>query len=426
MTQETHPIRTRTARILALVVLVASGVVAAFATIAPAPDAELLVSRVAVVDRLQIQPGEGLAPSTPWYVREERFQRGDTFTTLLVRLGVGEADTRRVLRARALRLLRPGYFVTAHVGDDGALIRLAHLAGRDTLVSVTREGDGYRVSEARAALEMRVAVRSSVIRSSLFAAADTASIPDNIAMQLADIFGGDVDFHRDLRKGDRFSVVYEMYHLDGRPLHAGRVLAAEFVGQGRVLRAVYFTGRDGKSGYYAADGNNLRKAFLRSPLEFSRVTSGFGMRRHPFMNAWRAHRGIDYGAPAGTRVRAVGDGVVEFAGRQGGYGNVVILRHRGQYSTVYAHLSGFARGIRRGGRVDQGDVIGFVGQTGWATGPHLHYEFRIAGESRNPLSVALPAAHPVASEDMAAFQIRSTPLLAQLDLLAHTNLALLE
>ena len=188
-------------------------------------------------------------------------------------------------------------------------------------------------------------MKSGEIRSSLFAATDAAGIPDSVAIQLADIFGGDIDFHRDLRRGDRFSVVYEMLTIDGRPLRAGRVLAAEFVNSRKTLRAVWFA-TPTAGGYYAPDGKNLRKAFLRSPLEFSRVSSGFGMRLHPILQQWRAHKGVDYAAPAGTRVRAVGDGVVEFAGRQGGYGNVVIVRHDGGITTAYAHLNGLRRGIR--------------------------------------------------------------------------------
>jgi murein DD-endopeptidase MepM/ murein hydrolase activator NlpD len=275
------------------------------------------------------------------------------------------------------------------------------------------------VSEERAALYTQLVNKSGVIRSSLFAATDGANIPDSVAMQLADIFGGDVDFHRDLRKGDRFSVVYELHHLAGRPVRAGRVLAAEFINNGKRFQAVHFG-----TGYYAPDGKNLRKAFLRSPLEFSRVTSGFGMRMHPIAQAWRAHKGIDYAAPIGTRVRAVGDGIVEYAGPKGGYGNVVILRHHGQYATVYAHLSRIA--VRRGARVAQNDTVGSVGQTGWATGPHLHYEFRIAGEARNPMSIAMPAALPVAPQEMAAFRAYAGPLSARLELLANSNLALLE
>lgn len=426
MAQETHTLRIRVARVAALLGLAVSGMVAAFATIAPAPDAEVLLSRSSVVEPLLLAPEKGLLAYSGPYVHEARFNRGDTFGSLLARLGVSDADRERVLRVRGLRLLQPGNTVTAVVGADGALTRLSYIAGRDSIVSVAREGEAYRVSQAHAALEMHTMLKSSVIRSSLFAAADTASVPDSVAIQLADVFGGDIDFHRDLRKGDRFSVVYEMYFLGGRPMRAGRVLAAEFVSQGRVLRAVYFAGRAGHSGYFAPDGTNLRKTFLRSPLEFSRVTSGFGMRRHPFLHMWRAHRGIDYGAPVGTRVRAVGDGVVEFAGRRGGYGNVIVLRHNGQYSTVYAHLSRFAQGIRRGARVEQGDSIGYVGQSGWATGPHLHYEFRVAGTSRNPYSVALPSAKPVAPEDRTAFRSRAAPLIVQLNLLSGTNLALLD
>jgi len=269
-----------------------------------------------------------------------------------------------------------------------------------------------------------------VIRLSLFGAADAAGIPDSVAIQLADIFGGDIDFLRDLRKGDRFSVVYELQTLNGRAVRSGRVLAAEFVNNGKVHRAVWFPGSDAEGkksgGWYAPDGKNLRKAFLRSPIEFSRVSSGFGMRMHPFLQSWRAHKGVDYAAPTGTRVRSVGDGVVELAGPSGGYGNMVVVRHQGQYSTVYAHLSGFARGIRKGTRVAQGETIGMVGQSGWATGPHLHYEFRVGADARNPLTIALPAALPVPAHELGAFRVYSEPLAARLDLLASTQIALAE
>jgi murein DD-endopeptidase MepM/ murein hydrolase activator NlpD len=189
---------------------------------------------------------------------------------------------------------------------------------------------------------------------------------------------------------------------------------------------VHYVTAQGASGYYTPAGGNLRKAFLRSPVEFTRISSGFGMRRHPFQRTWRAHSGVDFAAPMGTRVRAAGDGLVEFAGFKPGYGNVVILQHRGQYSTVYAHLSRFFPGVRRGTRVAQGDFIGHVGQTGWATGPHLHYEFRIAGQARNPFSIAMPAALPVAAAELPAFLAHAAPLITRLDLLANSNLALLE
>jgi murein DD-endopeptidase MepM/ murein hydrolase activator NlpD len=406
------------ARIAVIAVLAATGAVAAFATIAPSPEIELLLSRTPSVETLPI-PAEALLPAPESYIREERFQRGDTLAVFLSRLGIGDAQVATLARLRALQVLRPGNHVTADVTAEGQPLALSFLTGRDTLVQIAPQGDGFGVSEERAALYTQVAMKSSVIESSLFAASDVAGIPDSVAMQMADIFGGDIDFHRDLRKGDQFTVVYELHHLAGRPVRAGRVLAAEFVSQRKAYRAVHFG-----TGYYAPNGTNLRKAFLRSPLEFSRVSSGFGMRRHPIARVWRAHQGIDYAAPTGTRVRAVADAVVDYAGPKGGYGKVVILRHHGAYTTVYAHLSRIA--VRRGARVAQNDTIGFVGQTGWATGPHLHYEFRISGKARNPFAIAMPAALPVAPQDLAAFRAHAAPLIARLDLLANTNLALLE
>jgi murein DD-endopeptidase MepM/ murein hydrolase activator NlpD len=407
-------------RTAAVALLAISGAVGAFATIAPSGDeAVLLPERTALIEALPIDTDDALVPSPASYIREEQYQRGDTLPVFLGRLGIAEPHLVRLAKLPALRSLRPGTHVSAVVSAEGMPMSISFLNGRDSLIEIAPDG---RAAERRAAFETRAVMKSSVIRSSLFAAADAAGIPDSVAMQLADVFSGDVDFHRDLRKDDRFTVVYEMHTLLGRPVRAGRVLAAEFVNQGRAYRAVHYG-----SSYYAPDGKNMRKAFLRSPLEFSRVTSGFGMRRHPMFRTWRAHTGIDYGAPVGTRVRAIGDGVVEFAGLKGGYGKVVILRHQGQYSTVYAHLSRFASGLHRGARVEQNDTIGFVGQTGWATGPHLHYEFRIAGQARNPFTIAMPAANPVPARELPDFLAHAEPLVAKLDLLANlTTLAQVE
>ena len=220
----------------------------------------------------------------------------------------------------------------------------------------------------------------------MFAATDDAGLPDSVATQLAEIFGGEIDFHRDLRRGDHLSVIYETIYHDGRPLRGGRVLCAEFVNDGHTYRAVYFQAADGKGAYYSPEGKSLKKAFLRSPLEFSRITSGFSMRLHPILKEWRAHKGVDYAAPTGTRVKATADGAVDFVGVQRGYGNVVILRHQGKYTTYYGHLKGFASGVRKAMRVAQGDTIGYVGMSGMATGPHLHYEFRINDVQQNPSS----------------------------------------
>ena len=404
------------ARSALVCVLAASGVVA-FATIAPAPEAAL-VPGVASIEPVTIRPDQVL-PAPESYIREERFQRGDTVAGFLERLGIVDGEASRLARVRALQLLRPGTIVRAEVAADGTPESLSFLTGRDTLMQVVASNGQYHAGEAASALETRTTMKAGVITSSLFAATDAAGIPDSIGMQLADIFAGDVDFYRDLRKGDRFSVVYEEMQFGGVAVRSGRVLAAEFVNNGRTFRAVYY-----KKGYYTPEGTNLRKAFLRTPLEFSRISSGFGMRRHPIAHAWKQHKGIDYAAPIGTRVRAVGDGIVEWAGPKGGYGNVVIVRHHGQYSTVYAHLSRIA--VKRGQRVEQNDTVGAVGQTGWATGPHLHYEFRIAGQARNPLSIAMPAALPVPADELPIFRAEAAPLLARLDLVAGSQLASLE
>jgi len=409
----------------AIAALALSGAIAAFAAIAPAPNSEVSVLQVARVEPIELRAAAVL-PAASSFLREERFQRGDTLADMLLRMGVASADAQKLIRTPALRYLRPGHIVSAEFGGGGELQRLSYLVARDTLMAVERTADGFQALEAAAPLRVETAMRSGVILSSLFSATDAAGIPDSVAIQIADIFAGDVDFHRDLRQGDRFAVIYEQLILDGRVVRAGRVLAAEFVNQGRSYRAVHYALARGGSGYYAPDGSNLRKAFLRSPLEFSRISSGFGMRRHPFQRSWRAHTGIDYAAPSGTKVRAAGDGVVESAGHHGGYGNVVVLRHRGQYSTLYAHLSRAAAGLRRGARVAQGDLIGYVGQTGWATGPHLHYEFRVAGKARNPHGIAMPAGEPVPGAELAAYRLHAESLAGRLDLLAVNPLARLE
>ena len=418
--------RFRAARICALITLPLFGAIAAFGT---APQAELIIPLTAVPEPLSIDVSGALVPAETTFIREERFQRGDTLSSLLSRLGVASEDTNKLLRghARMLAGLRTGMAVQAEVREDGALLSLTYMAAKDVLASIDREGEGFKSSQSQLTLSPHTVLKSGTIRSSLFAAADGAGLPDAVAMQLAEVFGGDIDFHRDLRKGDRFSVAYEVLYHEGLAVRAGRLLAAEFVNAGKSYRAVWYANADGgKGGYYTPDGKNLRKAFLRSPLEFSRISSGFGLRMHPIMQKWRAHNGVDYAAPSGTKIRAVGDAVVEFSGQQSGYGNLIILRHNGQYTTAYGHLSRIAPGLQRGARVSQGDTIGFVGQTGWATGPHLHFEFRVSGEPRNPLAITLPAALPLAAHELPVFRRDTAPLAAKLDLIANSNLALLQ
>ena len=387
-----------------------------------------------IVEQLALPQLSAIDTAGDIFMREERIQRGDSVDSLLSRLGVRENEALEFLRSSGdtqaiFRQLSPGKNVTASVGTQGELQSLIFPlnGGKDLALTVERRDNGFKAVEQPLKLETQVLMKSAEIRFSLFGATDAAGIPDAVATQLVDIFGGDIDFHRDLRKGDRFSVVFEAINHMGKLVRTGRILAAEFVNNGKGYRAVWFQGEDGQGGYYTADGKNIRKAFLRSPLEFSRITSGFSLARfHPVLQKWRAHRGIDYGAPVGTRVKTTGDGIVEFVGTQGGYGKVVVLRHQSRYTTLYGHLSGFASGLRKGMRVAQGDVIGFVGATGLATGPHLHYEFRTNGVFQNPLTIALPSAPPLAQQQMARFRDLAQAQLARIDMIRGTNLALLD
>lgn len=420
--------RSRLCRAAAALVLPFIGVVTAFG-IAPDTVTEPRTQTPVVLELALPASNSGRASEGYW--REERIQRGDTLAALMARLGAHDAEALQHLRttrsARALYQLVPGRTIRAQITAEGRLLELRYQVG-DNVFQVRREGDAIAVGEEPVELKRRVLMTSGGIDSSLFAATDAAGLPDAVAIQTADIFSTDIDFHRDLRRGDHFSVIYEMFYDRGEPVKGGRVLAAEFINVGRLYRAVYFENDEGRGGYYTPDGRNIRKAFLRSPLEFSRISSGFSRSRfHPILRRWRAHKGIDYAAPTGTRVRATGDGVVEFAGRDHrGYGNLVVLRHQSRYTTWYGHLSGFAKGTRRGSRVAQGETIGYVGSTGLATGPHLHYEFRINGVHQNPLRVVVPAAPPISAEHKAAFDVVAAPLTQRLQLLRSTNLVRLD
>ena len=297
----------------------------------------------------------------------------------------------RLIEIAKRELGRAGRTVTAEASDTNELLRLsARWAPEDNgqftrlVIEKTPQGLASRLEAAPLAATARMG--SGTIRSSLFAATDESRIPDAVAVQVAEIFSGDIDFHRALRRGDRFSVVYESLEADGEPLRTGRVLSAEFVNNGKTYQAMWFQEPGSKGGYYTLDGQSLRRAYLASPMEFSRVTSGFKMRFHPILQKWRAHLGVDYAAPTGTPVRTVGDGVVEFAGVQNGFGNVVFVKHRNNHVTVYAHLSRVF--VKRGQSIGQGQTVGAVGSTGWATGPHLHFEFRVNGQHQDPMTIA--------------------------------------
>lgn len=411
-------VRTVSRRLLAVGALMCLGAVAAFGL---APDSLLPDVASEVVRRDLAAPALNELARTDGYWREERIARGDTIGSVLARLSVVDPVAQEFLRtnpaARAVYQLKPGKSMRVQTDDSGHLLALSYLTQSGDVLAVRRAGAGFVAESALPQTSVRLELRAGEIRSSLFAAADAVGLPDAVTGQIADVFSGDVDFHHDLRQGDRFSVVYEVRDVDGHPTGAGRVLAVEFVNKGRTLRAFLWRGSGGSESYYAEDGKSLRKAFLRSPLEFTRVTSGFSQARlHPFLQTWRAHKGVDFAAPSGTSVHAAGDGNVSVAGWQGGYGNVVIVQHAGAYSTVYAHLSRFASGIKPGARVAQGELLGYVGQTGWATGPHLHYEFRVNNDQRDPLTIALPNAQPIPAAEHAAYVERVAPLASQLSL----------
>lgn len=378
----------------------------AYGIAASAPDAadlpRRLVTEAVTHDDIPSQL-EALAEHELELHRSDLTRASDTADSLLRRLGVLDPAAATFLRtdptARKLLEGRPGKMVRVVTAETGELDELvARYAAIDSTLAATHftrlkvsrlAGRLYATVET-GALASQVRLGSGTIRSSLFAATDEAHVPDAVAVQLAEIFSTDVDFHRELRRGDTFSVVYEALTADGEPItwgsSGGRVLAGEFVNKGRSHTAVWFKDEMGKGGYYDLNGQSKRRSFLASPMEFSRVTSGFAMRMHPILNQWRAHKGVDYGAPRGTPVRAVGDGLVEFAGWQNGYGNVVEVRHSNDRATVYAHLSRID--VKRGQRIEQGAHLGAVGATGWATGPHLHFEFKVAGVQHNPVAIA--------------------------------------
>lgn len=407
------------------------GALAIATAVAVAPHSPQ-VTREIVVEQLHIEGSKPLsAADQRGFMSEERIRPGETIGSLLPRLGVKTPETLNYFRTapevRAIgEQLAPGKSVFAKVTEEGELLGLHFpLNDREHSLVIERSNGEMSVKKSTEVLERVVIAKSGEIRNSLFATTDAIGIPDAITIQMVELFGGEIDFHRDLRKGDRFVVTYEVDYLRGQPVRSGRVLGAEFINDGKTHRAIWFADSSG-SGYYTEDGKPLKKEFLRSPLEFSRITSGFSRRFHPILNEWRAHNGVDYAAPSGTKVRATGDSIVDFIGFQKGYGNIVILKHSGQHTTAYAHLKGFAKGLRKGSRIHQGDTIGYVGSTGWATGPHLHYEFRVGGRATNPLSTKLATGTPLSPDKLAHFQKQTHPIQQQIEMLSMADIVHLE
>lgn len=398
-----------------------------------APEQRLVLNIVPVPAPTEPVQVEQAPVETP-YISETRIRSGDTLATVLKRLDISDADLLNYLtrepKARSIYKLIVGRSVQAATNDQGDLlwIRYYHTPNAQTngqgqarTLQISTTASGFEAEELEQPLETHIEVAVGTIRSSLFAATDVAGIPDAITSQMAEVLSSKVDFLRGLRTGDQFRVVYETRTIGGRNAGSGRVLALEFINDGKTHNAVWFS-PDGQTGnYYSMDGESIRGAFLRSALKFSRISSTFGMRKLPGLQAWSGHHaGIDYAAPTGTPIHATADGTVDFVGWKNGYGNTVILKHHSKITTLYAHQSRFASGLKAGSKVSQGDLIGYVGSTGWSTGPHLHYEFRVADKPIDPLTATanMPSSQPLASEHQEKFAQAVAPYKQQLQVLA--------
>ncbi|MDQ2988268.1 MAG: M23 family metallopeptidase [Pseudomonadota bacterium] len=353
------------------------------------------------------------------FIHEEKVRPGDSLASLLSRLGVDDQSAATFIKkdkvAKGIMQLKTGKRVQAKTSDDGQLqwLRTTIVDSQDIpvkTISISRKDNQFVAQESAPKLERRVEMRARTITNSLYSATDSSTdggkMPDTIVAQIIEMFSTSIDFRTDLKRGDHFNVVYETFWQDGEMVRAGRILAGEFVNRGVTYQSVWFEDPSSKAGggYYTFDGKALKKSFLKSPLEFSRISSGFSMRVHPISGNWKAHKGIDFAAALGTPIRASGDGVIDFEGVSGGYGNMVVIKHWANYSTAYAHMSRFAPGFRKGSKVSQGDIIGYVGSTGWSTGAHLHYEFRVNNEARDPNAINVIAQAPMTPAELARFK----------------------
>ena len=362
-------------------------------------------------------PDNSVEPTSDWV--DIHIKRGDTLAQIFNRNGLSPRDLHEIMNsskeAAALKRLRPGQIVSLRM-DGGELYALKIDVDLTQTLLVTKQA-GIFISEIiTTELEARVKQAEGIINGSLFLAGQAAGLSDQLIMQLIDIYVWDIDFRLDIRTGDSFRVIYEEKYKNRKKVADGPILAAEFNNRDSKIRAVRYEHDNGRIDYYTGDGTNMRKAFLRNPLEFRRISSHFNLRRkHPVLNRIRAHKGVDYAAATGTPIKVSGDGTIQFVGKKGGYGKTIIVKHGGKYSTLYAHLSRYKKGLKRAQPVKQGQVIGYVGKTGLATGPHLHYEFRVNNQHRNPLKVKLPNAKNIPAAEMDKFKSHSSNLLTLLD-----------
>lgn len=377
-----------------------------------------------LADELLAPPASALAPEAapalgPFEFVAIEIGRNDTLDALFRNLQLKLSDL-AALRSlpdvrKSLDMIRPGDVIQlTHL--DGEIRSLTRRINETATLSVTRADGGFNANIVENPLEIEERKLSGTVESSLYLAVNSVGGTDRLAVSLADVFKYDIDFVNSVQPGDRFTVAYQQQWQDGEFVRDGDILAAEFVNQGRAYRAVRYVGPNGRADYYSPDGRPVRKAFLRYPVDYARISSGYSLaRRHPILNRVRAHRGIDFAAPAGTPIKAAGAGRVVSRGWNGGYGNAVVLAHAGGVTTLYGHLSRFAKNLSVGDRVSQGEVIGYVGATGLATAPHVHYEYRVNGVHKNPARVTVPKADPIPASQMADFRAQTAPLLARLD-----------
>lgn len=369
------------------------------------------------------------APKPEWM--EVTVASGNTLSVLFNQAGLSASTLHAVLNsskeAQRFTRLKVGQVLEFKLGDEGELLALRSKISDLETLRVDRSENSYTFTKDQITPETRTRFAQGSISSSLFLAAQQAGMSHGLTMQMANIFGYDVDFARDIRQGDRFEVMYEELHVGDKRVGTNNILAARFTNRGKTFTAVRYTDKSGYASYYRADGTSLRKAFIRTPVEFARISSRFNPnRRHPVLNKIRAHNGVDYAAPTGTPIMATGDGRIVHVGRKGGYGNTIVVQHGQKYKTLYAHMSRYANGMRQGAHVSQGQVIGYVGMTGLATGPHLHYEFQVNGRHVDPLGIDLPVSDPIPQSERTAFMAISNKMMASLDQKSDTQLALLE
>ena len=391
----------------------------------PSPFAQIEQQDSAPVASAKVEPQAPPAPSH----REVIVSKGDTLSTLFQKVGLPASSVHEVLasdkQAKQFSQLKHGQKLEFEMSPDGQQLNKLHSQVSDLeTITLNKTAKGYAFRRVTTLPTMRSAYAHGVISSSLSVSGQRAGLPHSTTMDMAKVFGYDIDFAQDIRPGDQFEVIYEQKVINGKTVGTGNILSARFTNRGKTFTAVRYTNKQGISNYYTADGNSMRKAFIRTPVDFARISSRFSSgRKHPILNKIRAHKGVDYAAPRGTPIKATGDGKVLLAGRRGGYGNTVIIQHGNTYRTLYGHMQGFAKGVKTGGSVKQGQVIGYIGTTGLSTGPHLHYEFQVNGVHVDPLGQKLPMADPIAKAERTRFMQQSQPLMARMNQEKATLLA---